>query len=156
MVNCWLAIRIAPKPPYSTMSYATTYAGQRHRGSVSWLGTGIDYQALNGQEAAQHLNELTDLYTEVYSEPPYAWGPEHAALFRERFDVQRRQEGFTLVTAGEHGHLVGFGFGVTLQPTTPWWRNLLTPLPDDLTAERPGRTWALSSCWYARRGGAGM
>lgn len=107
------------------------------------MGTGIDYQALNGQEAAQHLNELTDLYTEVYSEPPYAWGPEHAALFRERFDVQRRQEGFTLVTAGEHGHLVGFGFGVTLQPTTPWWRNLLTPLPDDLTAERPGRTWAL-------------
>ncbi|GGP16630.1 hypothetical protein GCM10012278_81240 [Nonomuraea glycinis] len=107
------------------------------------MGTGIEYQALNGQEAAQHLNELTDLYTEVYSESPYAWGPEHAALFRERFDVQRRQKGFARVTAGEHGSLVGFGFGVTLQPTTPWWRNLRTPLPDDLTAERPGRTWAL-------------
>ncbi|MGN9782594.1 hypothetical protein ACTMTF_14280 [Nonomuraea sp. ZG12] len=110
---------------------------------MSWLGTEAEYRVLNGQEAAEHLDELTDLYTEVYSEPPYEWGPEHASLFRERFDVQRRQEGFALVTAGEHGHLVGFGFGVTLQPTTPWWRNLLAPLPDDLTTERSGRTWAL-------------
>jgi GNAT superfamily N-acetyltransferase len=107
------------------------------------LGTGVEYRVLIGQEAAEHLNELTGLYTEVYSEPPYEWGPEHAALFRERFDVQRRQEGFALVTACENGYLVGFGFGVTLQPTTPWWRNLLTPLPADLTTERPGRTWAL-------------
>jgi hypothetical protein len=35
------------------------------------------------------------------------------------------------------------GFGVTLQPTTPWWQNLVTPLPTEVTREYLGRTWAL-------------
>jgi hypothetical protein len=36
------------------------------------------------------------------------------------------------------------GFGVALSPAVPWWQNLLTPLPPDITDERAGRTWALS------------
>jgi hypothetical protein len=35
------------------------------------------------------------------------------------------------------------GFGVALKPTTPWWQNLLAPLPPEITQEYPGRTWAL-------------
>lgn len=30
-----------------------------------------------------------------------------------------------------------------LQPTTPWWQHLLEPLPNDVTKERPGRTFAV-------------
>ncbi|MEU7739581.1 GNAT family N-acetyltransferase [Nonomuraea sp. NPDC049158] len=103
----------------------------------------INYQSLSSEPAAQQLDELTELYSEVYAGPPYAWGPEHAQLFRERFEVQRQQEGYRLITAREHSHLVAFGFGVTLQPTTLWWRNLVAPLPEKITAEHPGRTWAL-------------
>ncbi|WP_219463752.1 GNAT family N-acetyltransferase [Nonomuraea rhizosphaerae] len=103
----------------------------------------IDYQSLTGEQAAQQLDELSELYTQVYAEPPYGWGPEHAELFRERFDVQRRQEGYRLISAREGRRLVAFGFGVTLRPTTPWWRDLVTPLPEEITVERPGRTWAL-------------
>ena len=45
------------------------------------------------------MDELHALYSEVYAEPPYEWGQEHAELFAERFEVQRRQEGFALVEA---------------------------------------------------------
>ena len=33
--------------------------------------------------------------------------------------------------------------GMPLRPSTSWWRDLTTPLPDDVTAEHPGRTFAL-------------
>lgn len=104
---------------------------------------GVEFHRLDGEQAARHLDELSELYAEVYAEPPYHWGPEHAALFRERFQVQRTQAGFALVEARQAGHLVAFGFGVTLRPTTPWWQDLLTPLPEDMTREVPGRTFAL-------------
>ena len=79
----------------------------------------------------------------MYAEPPYEWGEEHADLFAERFEVQRRQEGFALVEARDGTDLAGVAFGVTLQPSTPWWHNLTTTLPPEVTTERPGRTFAL-------------
>jgi hypothetical protein len=106
--------------------------------------TAITLQAIDdGEQAAAHLGELRALYREVYAEPPYVWGEDHAALFAERFEVQRRQEGFTLIEASDGSQLAGFTFGVTLQPTTPWWHNLTTTLSAEVTAERSGRTLAL-------------
>jgi ribosomal protein S18 acetylase RimI-like enzyme len=32
---------------------------------------------------------------------------------------------------------------VPLRPSTSWWRQLTTPLPDEVTTEHPGRTFAL-------------
>jgi GNAT superfamily N-acetyltransferase len=103
----------------------------------------IEFAALRGEEAAPHLPELSDLYTEVYSEPPYEWGQEHAELFAGRFEEQHKQSGFRLVEAREHGQLVGIGFGVTLLPNTPWWQNLTTPVSDDITREYSNRTFAV-------------
>ena len=106
--------------------------------------TAITWQVIDdGGQAAAHLGELRTLYSEVYAEPPYEWGQDHAALFAERFEVQRRQEGFSLVEARDGTELAGFTFGVTLQPSTPWWHNLTTALPAEVTTERPGRTLAL-------------
>lgn len=48
-----------------------------------------------------------------------------------------------VVTARDRGQLVGLAFGVTLLPTTRWWQNLVTPLPEELTIEHPGRTFAV-------------
>jgi len=31
-----------------------------------------------------------------------------------------------------------------LRPATAWWRHLTAPLPEELTAEHPGRTFALA------------
>ena len=103
----------------------------------------ISFQVIDGAEAKSHLGELRALYREVYAEPPYGWGDDHADLFADRFEVQRRQEGFTLVEARDGHELEGVGFGVTLRPSTPWWHNLTAPLPSKVTSERDGRTFAL-------------
>ena len=103
----------------------------------------ITFELLDGEQALKHLDELKALYTEVYAEPPYEWRDEHADLFVERFHVQARQPGFALVEARQGAELVGLAFGVTLQPTTPWWRHLIEPLPSEITEERTGRTFAL-------------
>ena len=103
----------------------------------------VVFRLLGGDQAAAHLDELRALYREVYADPPYAWGDEHAALFAERFAVQRGQPGFALAEARCGADLAGYCFGVTLQPSTPWWQHLLTPVPEELTTERPGRTLAV-------------
>lgn len=104
---------------------------------------GINLWVVSADEAARHLDELTALFREVYAEPPYEWGAEHAELFSERFAGQRRDAGFSLVEARCGDELIAFGFGVTLAPTTPWWRDLVTPLPEEIIREYVGRTFAL-------------
>jgi ribosomal protein S18 acetylase RimI-like enzyme len=103
----------------------------------------VTLQALSGEQALAHLDELRDLYLNVYADPPYEWGSEHADLFVERIKGQAAADGFALVEARHGTELVGIAFGVTLQPTTPWWHNLLEPLPETMTTERPGRTFAV-------------
>jgi len=104
---------------------------------------GVTFGILDGDQATRHLGELRALYREVYAEPPYGWGDEHAALFAERFAAQRGQPGFALAEARYGAELVGCCFGVTLQPSTSWWQHLLTPLPADMTTEHPGRSFAV-------------
>ncbi|MDQ3761689.1 MAG: GNAT family N-acetyltransferase [Actinomycetota bacterium] len=89
------------------------------------------------------MDDLTALFREVYAEPPYEWGTEHAELFGKRFAGQCQDAGFSLVEARSGDELIAFGFGVTLAPTTPWWQDLLTPLPEEITHEHVGRTFAL-------------
>jgi GNAT superfamily N-acetyltransferase len=103
----------------------------------------VVFRLLDGDQAAAHLDELRALYREVYADPPYEWGDEHAALFAKRFEVQRGQPGFALAEARHGADLVGYSFGVTLQPSTPWWQDLLTPMPEDVTTEHQGRTLAV-------------
>ena len=103
----------------------------------------IEFAQPGSEQAAKHLDELTTLYAEVYAEPPYEWGQEHAELFADRFQGQRQQDGFALVEARDRDELVGVAFGVTLLPDTPWWQNLTWPVSPDVTAEHPNRTFAL-------------
>jgi len=63
----------------------------------------ITFHIIGGEDAAAHLTELRALYREVYAEPPYEWGDDHAGLFADRFEVQHRQDGFALVEARD-GH----------------------------------------------------
>jgi GNAT superfamily N-acetyltransferase len=105
---------------------------------------GITLELLGGEQAATHLEELRALYAEVYAEPPYEWSDEHAALFVRRFQWQCQQDGFALVEARDGAGLAGMTFGLTAQPQSPgWWQDLTTPLPAEVTTERPGRTFGL-------------
>jgi GNAT superfamily N-acetyltransferase len=106
-------------------------------------GPGISFQLLDGKQAAAHAGKLQELHAEVYAAPPYS-RDDDAAAFADRFRVQRRQPGFVLAEARHGGYLVGFASGMPLRPSTSWWRQLTAPLPDEVTAEHPGRTFALA------------
>ena len=103
----------------------------------------LAFQLLDGAQAAAHEDDLQALHAEVYADPPYQYRADAAAL-RRRFRVQRRQPGFALAEARHGGYLVGYAAGMPLRPSTSWWRQLTTPLAEDITAEPPGRTFALT------------
>jgi ribosomal protein S18 acetylase RimI-like enzyme len=102
----------------------------------------ITFQLLDGRQAAAHAAELQALHAEVYAAPPFQ-RDDDAEQFAGRFRVQCRQPGFVLAEARHGGYLIGYAAGMPLRPSTPWWRNLTTPLPDEVTTEHPGRTFAL-------------
>jgi len=103
---------------------------------------GITVRLLDGPAAAEYAAEFQELHAQVRAEPPFAHGD--AGGFAERFRVQRRQPGFVLAEARHGGYLVGYASGMPLRPATAWWRHLTAPLPEELTAEHPGRTFALA------------
>ena len=103
----------------------------------------LAFRLLDGAEAAAHEDELGALHAEVYAGRPYRHR-EDAAEFGRRFRVQRRQPGFALAEARHGGYLVGYADGMPLRPATSWWRQLTTPLDDEITTEHPGRTFALT------------
>jgi GNAT superfamily N-acetyltransferase len=118
----------------------------------------VEYRLYPGRNIPSISDTLRSIYSEVYSEPPYQWGDDHTKLFAERLAVQRQQNGFLLVGARSGEELIGFIFGVTLRPESPWWSDLLSPVGEDVTRESPSRTLAVvellvRSPW--RRGGIG-
>ena len=98
----------------------------------------LTFRLLDGRQAAAHASELQALRAEVGTDDADGGAP-----FADRFLVQRRQPGFVLAEARHGGYLVGYAFGMPLRSSTDWWRHLTTPLPDAVTAEHPGRTFAL-------------
>jgi GNAT superfamily N-acetyltransferase len=122
---------------------------------------GVEFRRHDGEAARALLDELSEVFVEVYAEPPYYSGEEDLRIFQKRFAGQTRQQGFSLVTARSDGTLVGFIFGYTLSPTTQWWSDPLTPVAPSITQERPGRTFAViemvvRSPWRRRGVGRGM
>ena len=111
---------------------------------------GIMFQLLDGTAAAARADEVQALHAEVCA--------DDSEGFARRYRVQRRQPGFLLAEARHGAYLVGYAFGMPLRPSTSWWRQLTAPLPEEVTAEHPGRTFALAelvvrASW--RRQGAG-
>src|SRR5262245_41816508 len=96
----------------------------------------MSFRLLDSGQAGAHADELQALHAGAY-------GPD-GAEFAGRFRVQRRQPGFALAEARHGGYLVGYAFGMPLRPSTSWWRQLTTPLPEEVTTEHPGRTFALA------------
>jgi GNAT superfamily N-acetyltransferase len=99
--------------------------------------TGITFRLLDGPQAAASEDDLLALRAQ---ECPEA-GDDNARQLR----VWRRQPGFALAEARHGGYLVGYAAGLPLRASTSWWKDVTSPLPDDLTAERPGRTFAFTT-----------
>jgi ribosomal protein S18 acetylase RimI-like enzyme len=102
----------------------------------------VTFELVDRATAAGHMAELQQLHAEVYGSAPPG-RIDDPTLFADRFRVQGRQPGFAMAEARHGEYLVGYAAGMPLRPSTSWWRNLTTRVPDEVTAEHPGRTFAL-------------
>ena len=80
---------------------------------------------------AQLLPALVDLYAMVYAEPPYQEGPEQVDRFRTSLQDEATRAGFSLITAGDGGQLVGAAYGWTM-PAGRWWSRADEQPPADI------------------------
>jgi ribosomal protein S18 acetylase RimI-like enzyme len=93
--------------------------------------------------SADMLSAVGELYAEVYAEPPYDEGPAEVEDFESSWPQQIDQINFRLVVARRADKPIGFAFGYQLRTQTKWWDSTLTPIPDEITTERSGRTFAI-------------
>jgi len=63
----------------------------------------IEYRRHSGEQSDELVDQLAAVFAEVYAERPYDFGSDEVSLFRDRFDVQRQQDGFSLVTTFRTG-----------------------------------------------------
>ncbi|WP_131770264.1 GNAT family N-acetyltransferase [Candidatus Protofrankia californiensis] len=71
------------------------------------------------------VDELVDVYAEVYGVPPYAGDPFFSIdAYADRLYAALDMGGFETVTARIDGRLVGYVHGVTLSADMPWWLSL--------------------------------
>jgi ribosomal protein S18 acetylase RimI-like enzyme len=104
---------------------------------------GITFRLLEGNGGGTVDDaELLALRAEVCGDGDGDGAP--AATSARQLRVRRRQPGFVLAEARHGGYLVAYASGLPLRPSTSWWKDLTTQLPDNVTAEYPGRTFALT------------
>ena len=89
------------------------------------------YDVLDGPHALAVIEQLCDLYAEVYAEPPYNEGPQHVATFADHFTDEVTRPGFSLVTATDHDVLAGAVHGWTMKAGR-WFRNPLAEPPAEI------------------------
>src|SRR5579859_5654160 len=99
---------------------------------------GVTFQLLDGGAAASRGDvDLLALHAESCA--------GDRAEYARQFRVWRRQPGFALAEAMHGGFVVGYAAGLPLRPSTSWWKDLTAPLPESLTSEYPGRTFAVTT-----------
>lgn len=89
----------------------------------------------DGADIDEILPEMTNLYREVYAEPPYNSGPLFDIdAFQTRTRRQATRAGFTLITARDDDtSMIGFAFGVPFA-AHQWWSGEATPPPAEILA----------------------
>lgn len=107
---------------------------------------GVDHLTVTIYSTDTSLDQrstVRDLYAEIYAEPPYNEGPTEADDFASGWHRTIDQRNFRLVIARRAGEPIGFAFGVQLRARTKWWKGAFTSLPEDVTTEYSGRTFAI-------------
>ncbi|MCP9949873.1 GNAT family N-acetyltransferase [Actinomadura madurae] len=105
----------------------------------------VDVRGGAAKLAEKHFSSICQIHDAVFSQPPFAWV---SRMSDENADYLRRlmaDPTFGLVLAEHGGGLVGYAFGHRLPIDHGWWTDFTEPLPEDLTAEWQGRTFALIS-----------
>ncbi|MQY04141.1 GNAT family N-acetyltransferase [Actinomadura macrotermitis] len=112
----------------------------------------IELAALDRRQALDALDEVADLYEQVYAEPPYNAAPKFSRdRFTRRTHDQATASGFAMVTARRGGTLVGFAFGFSMMPGA-WWANAASPAGEVLKADKFAVVELVVDRWHRRHG----
>lgn len=104
---------------------------------------GVTLRHHDTRQAAALLDPICLLYDTVFSQPPFRWTDDESEHHRQSLIRLIANPACALVTANAADELVGFAYGVALKPGTAWWSGMTEPLPEELTAEWNGRTFAI-------------
>ncbi|MBG0818377.1 GNAT family N-acetyltransferase [Planomonospora sp. ID82291] len=92
--------------------------------------TQIQFRRHDAHAAKEFIDELVDIYAEVYSVPPYGGDPFFsAATYSDRLRESLELPGFECVTARRGEELLGCVHGSTLTPERAWWAAVLDAQP---------------------------
>ncbi|WP_330301569.1 MULTISPECIES: GNAT family N-acetyltransferase [unclassified Streptomyces] len=91
------------------------------------------FQRHDGTTAKAVLEELVDVYAEVYNVPPYIGDPFFSVQsYRDSLLAAFDMPGFETVTASQDGQIIGYVHGVTLASDRAWWVSLGDDRPEEL------------------------
>ncbi|MGW1447610.1 GNAT family N-acetyltransferase [Micromonospora sp. NPDC002411] len=102
---------------------------------------GLQLRHYSADEARGILDQLMDLYLEVYAGAGEFYSEDR---YRRQLDLHMQRVGWELVTASVDEALVGYIYGFPLPPQTRWWEGIREPVPAGFTEEDGHRTFALS------------
>lgn len=94
--------------------------------------------------ARDQLPVVRGVYGEGYPDSPFTKSTAQIQQFVRLWPRRLEQPGFRLVSAQVGGETVGVAFGHELVPGTPWWDGAVEPLPETVTEEYEGRTFAVT------------
>lgn len=97
---------------------------------------------LGVEQATARLDEIVDLYVDVYSHADDQFFGEDR--YRRQLAGHMQAPTWDLVAASVDGEMVGYIYGFALPAGTRWWRGLLTEMPPGFTDEDGQRTVAIS------------
>ncbi len=104
---------------------------------------GLTLTIYGADTSVDMLSTIAELYAEIYAEPPYDEEPADVADSTANWSQRIGQPDFRLVVARRADEPIGFVFGYQLSTRTQWWDGALTPLPDEITTEHSGCTFAI-------------
>lgn len=103
----------------------------------------VEIEIGTAAQAAAAIDPICRLYDEVFSQPPFFWRSDESELHRERLARLLDDPSFGAALARRDDRLIGFAYGFTLPSESKRWISLTDPVPAELAAEWPGRTFVL-------------
>lgn len=111
----------------------------------------IELKDLNPEGTLAMADAMAILYSSDFIDSPDRETPFYSQeRFHERINNYVKLPGYQAIAAISGTELVGFIYGSTVRANGPWWKALVTPLPDDVTAEDGKRTLAIYDLLVAR------
>ena len=94
---------------------------------------------------------MATLFSSDFIDPPERDTPFYSEeRFHERINNYVKLPGYQAVIVQNGSELVGFVYGSNVRSNGPWWKALVTPLPDEVTAEDGQRTFAIYDLLVAK------